>query len=1073
MAQQNISIFPVSGKLRVLDGDDQVETRATAAKINQIDLKNLRDQVEQTLKQVSVNFEVTGELYDCKNADAAYIVVAMTGDDSGLSEAKEAILRAHPQQHTALINAGMYYVFDQDLNLKKNVEDKFTQVMQDYEVQVNVKLSQVGYNCPAFYRIDGVGEVEIEIIGAFTDVHNARMMLQIFFEVLAGRKMTSMKVTAQHLSLMCGRYLSNIRAIQDKTQSVFFLPCMINNGNEEVELFISSDSDAQLQEAQELFSALRISGSQKPLQKFVRANPDKLLMLDTMFEKEILAIATRWSCSITIFKDYCEVQSLVYATLGEACKDVANLLQNSVLGSFGLKSDVRAELKHAKTQAFIRIAQEVPATLYNDGSSIQMYCEANQFMKALNQIQVIDNLHRFISQSVFVCDMAPEYMDFITGKKNGKLIKIEKNTNVVLSFDEINPDVLTLRLQSNLMNNFCNGVDQLIDELPAEIQFYVPLQHHKRIIGIGGKNIQVVMKQYGVYIKFKNLSDFDGIGGFQDGDLNVMARTPAKNASNLNQLKTTVLSIADENYQNFVKQKFNVPLRYQYLFNRFGKDLALSAQKQFEVQIQLPSVNTCSPTIVAVGLKSKVDLAVQYFSQHIPVQYAYRLKSDLTPDVDKMANECFQKFTWKSSSLDGAPVIQVSTKVAEEADLVKSLSSLHSRLASQNVVQYPLSFQESDSSNGDSKQARKSSGSRRSVDVLFNKSFNLAALMVGQDGRLNSSAPNSRLSQKVKKLRKSNSASIQTSSSLTTPTRARPESGNRHLLKSAIGNSLLARSVSAAPFSPDSSGFSQSQYALSQYSQSPQSPKLHQLSISTGTINRDYQMSSFTARSPVGDSFNKKIPPGLKIETSTFAAGPYSAPLHDDPYENNQLLQSVVKSILSVNHRENKLSVLLDQLELSKYKQVMSENEVDFDMFLQLTEDDLKELGIPLGPRKKIKSAIAEIKMRKALENQMRHGYPMTPLKTSRTPPPRSPAISQEWNLRPTMSNNQLKPIGMTAAQLPVSPSNQIGFVNFMPGQPLQSPLRESAPNLPLHTQKLSSSPDLKSSEQTQEKNSN
>lgn len=128
-------------------------------------------------------------------------------------------------------------------------------------------------------------------------------------------------------------------------------------------------------------------------------------------------------------------------------------------------------------------------------------------------------------------------------------------------------------------------------------------------------------------------------------------------------------------------------------------------------------------------------------------------------------------------------------------------------------------------------------------------------------------------------------------------------------------------------------------------------------------------MSSFTARSPVGDSFNKKIPPGLKIETSTFAAGPYSAPLHDDPYENNQLLQSVVKSILSVNHRENKLSVLLDQLELSKYKQVMSENEVDFDMFLQLTEDDLKELGIPLGPRKKIKSAIAEIKMRKALEN--------------------------------------------------------------------------------------------------------
>lgn len=42
----------------------------------------------------------------------------------------------------------------------------------------------------------------------------------------------------------------------------------------------------------------------------------------------------------------------------------------------------------------------------------------------------------------------------------------------------------------------------LQEELPAEISFHVPEAYHKRIIGVGGKNIQRIMKKYGVYVKF-------------------------------------------------------------------------------------------------------------------------------------------------------------------------------------------------------------------------------------------------------------------------------------------------------------------------------------------------------------------------------------------------------------------------------------------------------------------------------------------------------------------------------------------------------------------------------------------
>jgi len=35
------------------------------------------------------------------------------------------------------------------------------------------------------------------------------------------------------------------------------------------------------------------------------------------------------------------------------------------------------------------------------------------------------------------------------------------------------------------------GLNMLQEELPAEVSFHVPEVYHKRIIGVGGKNIQV------------------------------------------------------------------------------------------------------------------------------------------------------------------------------------------------------------------------------------------------------------------------------------------------------------------------------------------------------------------------------------------------------------------------------------------------------------------------------------------------------------------------------------------------------------------------------------------------------
>ena len=44
----------------------------------------------------------------------------------------------------------------------------------------------------------------------------------------------------------------------------------------------------------------------------------------------------------------------------------------------------------------------------------------------------------------------------------------------------------------------------------------------------------------------------------------------------------------------------------------------------------------------------------------------------------------------------------------------------------------------------------------------------------------------------------------------------------------------------------------------------------------------------------------------------------------------------------------------LEQLGLAKYAPIFSENEVELADLSELSEDDLKEIGLPLGPRHRI-----------------------------------------------------------------------------------------------------------------------
>lgn len=144
----------------------------------------------------------------------------------------------------------------------------------------------------------------------------------------------------------------------------------------------------------------------------------------------------------------------------------------------------------------------------------------------------------------FQIEMANEHREFISGKKNGKINKIMKMCGVKIKFESFNDYNFLLDISGNNVGSL-QGLGMLLEEVPAEISFHLPEAYHKRIIGVGGRNVQRIMKTYGVYVKFANCEEYAAIGGYQENEDNVVARTPAKNHFNLEVMRQAIVDMVN------------------------------------------------------------------------------------------------------------------------------------------------------------------------------------------------------------------------------------------------------------------------------------------------------------------------------------------------------------------------------------------------------------------------------------------------------------------------------------------------------------------------------------------------
>ncbi|WFD31054.1 hypothetical protein MSPP1_002085 [Malassezia sp. CBS 17886] len=250
----------------------------------------------------------------------------------------------------------------------------------------------------------------------------------------------------------------------------------------------------------------------------------------------------------------------------------------------------------------------------------------------------------------FQLELATEHREFISGKKNGKINKIMEQCGARIRFEPFNEYNFLIDVLATDLDAALQGLSLLQEELPAEISFHVPEAYHKRIIGVGGKNIQRIMKKYGVYVKFSNAEEFAALGGYIDNDDNVIARTPSKNAPNLEHLKSSVMELVSPKDKDFVTDAVPVPRRHHRTLLGARASHVHEIERKTRCVLRFARKESAQDTVYVFGPESQVAVAAQMLQQHVPheaelrVPGSYELSTLLdAPDyallVDRMHKE--------------------------------------------------------------------------------------------------------------------------------------------------------------------------------------------------------------------------------------------------------------------------------------------------------------------------------------------------------------------------------------------------------------------------------------------------
>ncbi|KAH6561702.1 hypothetical protein BASA50_003732 [Batrachochytrium salamandrivorans] len=554
---------------------------------------------------------------------------------------RAALLRSNTSQTLVSLKATRHIILSHNGEMRPVARRRFDNIMKDSLTHIScvahvpsvvdnasVASSTIVHSNTTLSSGDAMN---IDVVGQWDAVERARMSCLLLLDELFGLSCTSVQLDCEMHPIVAGLQRSYFNLIMHETLTSIYLPTplvalpprsSLREPSAEGDvypstIYITGPPDGVARARDLLFSAVEAKNS-KVLTKHVPCLPRKIDWLYMYKKKEIRKIiydnATYISFPplgsnsniLTFFGEFTiYMERAVRALMQLVCEYYISYIQLQPIESpqqaLQYLNDIQPKL--------LRIARNSGSEIVVQRQFIEIYGLEHQVKQAYQELLILDQVKNSIRDTKFQIELAIEHRDFINGKKNGKVNKIIKAANCRIVFqDNYNDYNMLIDLYSPTPSRTYMGLQMLQDELPAEVSFYIPETYHKRIIGVGGKNIQKIMKRYGVYVKFSSFEEYAALGGHYENEDNVIARTPAKNSGNLKDLKFTICDSIKTSELIEAKAEIDVPRQLHGILAGYQGRVILDIEASTKARVSMPDRESGLDTIVIEGPESQLDI---------------------------------------------------------------------------------------------------------------------------------------------------------------------------------------------------------------------------------------------------------------------------------------------------------------------------------------------------------------------------------------------------------------------------------------------------------------------------------
>ena len=473
--------------------------------------------------------------------------------------------------------------------------------------------------------------LRIQVYGDMDSSENAKTRLLIMIDKLLKRQVDIIWCELSLHSLVSGRHRRNIKLIESATGTAIYFPPRFPTvwGNAPLgsipmrkrdEIIITGETVDNILQAKKRLHELVTP--MKPFAKDVHITTSKVdyLLLERLDKiQKIIEANGSWVGLPPLGNNHgtFRVHALDILNVERTIREIMGLAGQFYSASWWVTHPDPAQRQPTPSD----IRAMLPDICINSGAEItfeKLNFHINGSDDAVKAAMSIINTLPFVKKAQSTLrvkvELANEHKEFVSGKKNGKINKIMSQSNVQIVFDGWNEYNFYIDVRGAQYEATKNGLDLVELEMPASISFHVPDQYHKRIIGIGGQHIQRIMKKYSVFVKFSNAMDRGGIGK-DDEDVkvdNVICRTPARNADNLELVKQEIMDMVEKVDAEFVSEHVHVDrLYHRELISRMPEIEEL--EKKWNCKIMFPGTEQASDIITVSGPEYQVPQAVDEF----------------------------------------------------------------------------------------------------------------------------------------------------------------------------------------------------------------------------------------------------------------------------------------------------------------------------------------------------------------------------------------------------------------------------------------------------------------------------